>query len=109
MSLIIYFSVGIGWEPEDQTTLIGQEDIQLNQCQFDLTFTFDKDHTNEMFTQQLVPTSRLKSFLCYLLSENITKLYWQQFDCAMSFPQCHYDWSVTSDNNAMVICQLILK
>jgi hypothetical protein len=70
--------------------------------QFPLKFTFDKDHSREMFTQPVVGSNRSKSFTCFLLNITNLKLAWQQFECPMSFPQCHYDWCVTGDNSTMV-------
>jgi hypothetical protein len=60
-----------------------------------------------MFTQPVRPNSNIKSFTCFLLSEDVIELFkkdleWEQIKCPMSFPQCHYDWCVTGDNNAMV-------
>jgi hypothetical protein len=70
-------------------------------CQFSLKFTFDIDHSREMFTQP-VGRGRSRSFTCFLLNIKNPEFAWQQFECPMSFPQCHYDWSVTGDNNVMV-------
>ena len=60
-----------------------------------------------MFTQTVRPNSNIRFFSCFLLSEDVIELFkkdleWQQIECPMSFPQCHYDWCVTGDNNAMV-------
>ena len=96
------FSDGIGWTNDQKRVLIDVEDIQLKHCQFQLNFTFNIDHSTEMFTQSLGASTRSKSFTCFLLSQEATELKWQEFECPMSFPQCHYDWCVTGDNNVVV-------
>jgi hypothetical protein len=62
-----------------------------------------------MFTQSASRTSRSKYFNCFLISEAITELKWERFTCPMSFPQCHYDWSVTGDNNIMVNIPVVIN
>ena len=102
--LIYIFSVGIGWTDNLKTAIKNLTDFELEESQFPLKFTFDIDHTSEMFTQPVVGGSgRHKSFTCFLLNEAAPELEWQRFECSMSFPQCHYDWCVTGDNNIMVI------
>ena len=34
--------------------------------------------------------------------ESEENINWEQFECPMSFSQCHYDWCASSDNSAMV-------
>jgi hypothetical protein len=104
MTIVVFFlfSDGIGWTDAQKTVLVDLDDIQLEQCQFELNFTFNLDHTEEMFTQSIIPTSRSKSFVFFVLSEEVPFLEWQQFECPMSFPQCPYDWCVTGDNNEVV-------
>ena len=96
------FSVGIGWKDDQKKELTSLNSIELEQCQFNLTFTFDIDHSREMFTQPIVGGGNHKSFSCFLLNAPDPESEWQLFKCPMDFPQCHYDWCVTGDNNKMV-------
>lgn len=98
--MVIYILDGIGWTDGQQGVIIDYEDIQLEYCQFELTFSFNIDHKTEMFTQPV--GNRNMGFTCFLLNTESFELDWQQFECPMSFPQCYYDWCVTGDNNTMV-------
>ncbi len=87
--------------------LIRENEIQLDLCQIQLDFTFPEnltEFTEKVFTQPTRPNSKVKSFTWFLLSgdESEENINWEQFECPMSFSQCHYDWCATSDNSAMV-------
>ena len=101
IDIVLLFSVGIGWTDDQKMVLIDLDDFQLENCQFQISFTFDINHSDEMFTQPS-ENSRFRSFTCCLLSRAATELKWQIFECPMSFPQCHYNWCVTGEHDEMV-------
>lgn len=103
--LITVVSVGLGWTPEQKEIIIQDGDFNLEVCQFNLSFTFYEDHTDEMFT---VPTrirtgQGSKRFTFFLLHLEEYENPWQRFVCPMSFPQCHYHWCVTGENKMVII------
>jgi hypothetical protein len=105
--IYIYISDGLGWTEEQKNILIRENEIQLDLCQIQLDFTFPEnltEFTEKVFTQPTRPNSKVKSFTWFLLSgdESEENINWEQFECPMSFSQCHYDWCATSDNSAMV-------
>jgi hypothetical protein len=100
-----FFSDGIGWTAKQQKIIedLG-DDFELNKSQFKLTFTFEEDHTFEMFTQDVQNRSRLghKSFTFFLLTqEGNPENAWQQFKCPMKFPQCSYNWCINGENRSV--------
>ena len=99
------FSDGLGWTAKQQKLIedLG-DDFELNKSQFKLTFTFEEDHTFEMFTQDVQNRSRLghKSFTFFLLTqEGNPENAWQQFKCPMKFPQCSYNWCINGENRSV--------
>ena len=99
------FSDGLGWTAKQQKLIedLG-DDFELNKSQFKLKFTFEEDHTFEMFTQDVQNRSRLghKSFTFFLLTqEGNPENAWQQFKCPMKFPQCSYNWCINGENRSV--------
>lgn len=80
--------------------LLREEFMDLENYQFICSFTFDIDHKREMFTVK--SGARGSSFTCYLLSQELSDLQWQQMECPMTFPQCRYDWTTADDTNPLV-------
>ena len=99
------FSDGLGWTAKQQKLIedLG-DDFELNKSQFKLKFTFEEDHTFEMFTQDVQNRSRLghKSFTFFLpTQEGNPENAWQQFKCPMKFPQCSYNWCNNGENRSV--------
>ena len=101
------FSDGLGWTAKQQKLIEDlEDDFELNKSQFKLKFTFEEDHTFEMFTQDVQNRSRLghKSFTFFLLTqEGNPENAWQQFKCPMKFPQCSYNWCINGENRSVTL------
>lgn len=95
----------MGWSDYQQTLLHAIDDLQLDQCQFKLQFTFLRDHTEEMFQVDVPSRSRqgFKSFTFFLLTLTEPESEWQIFNCPMTFPQCNYNWCITGENRMVKI------
>ena len=89
--------VGIGYSMQYVNGL-QLEPLEIEQYQIPISFTFNIDHSQEMFTKPL--NRKIKKFSnafdFFLL--NFPPDTWQSFECPMVFSSCQYNWCVTGEN-----------
>jgi hypothetical protein len=63
-----------------------------------LHFTFNINHSEELFTKEINRTVKQysKAFNFYLL--HLPNATWETFECPMIFSHCQYNWCVSGDN-----------
>ena len=93
----IWFLDGIGHTVERAAEL-QKEPFDIENFQYNLSFTFNIDHAEEMFKKPLVRAVKKfnKSFDFFILNFNDDE--WQKFDCPMVFNYCQYNWCASGEN-----------